>query len=313
MRRRFACLLLASLLGLLGFLAIPAARAQTPTQPEPNSSAAELHLKVARQLTRIASEFDGVMGIAARDLTGSDRFEINADTVFPQASSIKIAILIELFRQAQAGTLRLEERVELKRSLVVGGSGVLQHFGDGTSGLSLHDLTVLMIVLSDNTATNLVIDHVGLDNVNRTLDRLGLLHTRLQRRMLDAQAQRAGRENLSSPREMTQLLALLHQGKVLDAEHTAAALEILKYAKDTPLRRGLPANVALADKPGSLEGVRCDSGIVMLAGRPYAISVMTTFANDSEAAERAITEVSRILFDYFQRVAKSNALGVRVP
>jgi beta-lactamase class A len=279
---------------------------------EPNSPAAELHLKVVRQLTRITSEFDGVMGIAARDLTGTDRFEINADSVFPQASSIKIAILIELFRQAQAGTLKMEERVELKRSQMVGGSGVLQHFGDGTSALSLHDLAVLMIVLSDNTATNLVIDRVGLENVNRTLDRWGLPHTRLQRRMLDVEAQRTGRENVSSPREMAQLLAQLQQGKLLDAEHTAAALEILKFVKDTPLRRGLPPGVPLADKSGSLEGVRCDSGIVMLAGRPYVISVMTTFGDDSEAAERTITQVSRILLDYFQRMAKSNALGVRV-
>jgi beta-lactamase class A len=307
--RRFAVLSC----GLLCLILISAAHAQAPGQMEPNPPAAELHVKVVRQLTRIAGEFDGVMGIAARDLTGSDRFEINADSIFPQASSIKIAILIELLRQAQAGMLKLEERVEWKRVQVVSGSGVLQHFGDGTSILSLHDLAVLMIVLSDNTATNIVIDRVGLDNVNRTLDRLGLLHTRLQRRMLDAEAQRAGRENLSSPREITQLLAVLYQGKALDADHTAAALEILKYAKDTPLRRGLPSSVPLADKPGSLEGVRCDSGIVMLAGRPYAISVMTTFANDSEAAERAITEVSRILFDYFQRMAKSNALGVRVP
>ncbi len=286
--------------------------AQTPAPTEPGPLAAELHAKVARQLSRLAAEFDGVVGIAARDLSGGDRFEVNADSVFPQGSSIKIAVLIELLHQAQTGMLKLEERVEPKRSQAVGGSGVLQHFGDGFSAVSLQDLAVLMIVLSDNTATNILIDRVGMDNVNRTLDRLGLTHTRLQRRMLDTDAQRAGRENLSSPREMTQLLALLYQGKALDAEHTAAALEILRYPKDTPLRRGLPPNVALANKPGSLDGVRCDSGIVMLAGRPYAISVMTTFGRDPEAAENSIAEVSRVVFAYFQRVARSNGLGVRV-
>jgi beta-lactamase class A len=303
---------LAALLFLYTMMAVPSSRAQAPAQNEPAPLASELHSKVARQLARIAADFDGVMGISARDLTSSDRFEFNADTVFPQGSSIKIAILIELLRQAQTGTLRLEERVDIKKNQAAAGSGVLQHFGDGSSALSLRDIAALMIVLSDNTATNILIDRVGLENVNKNLDRLGLSHTRLQRRMLDTEAQRAGRENLSSPREMIQLLSLIHQGKTLDAAHTALALEFLGYPKDTPLRRGLPAGIALANKPGSLEGVRCDSGIVMLAGHPYAISVMTTFGQDSEAAERAIGDVSRALYDYFQRVARSNALGVRV-
>jgi beta-lactamase class A len=298
---------------VLGLPVIPGVPAQAPAPAGPGPLSAELHPKVARQLTRLAGEFNGVMGIAARDLTGSDRFEINADSVFPQASSIKIPILIELYRQAQAGTLNLEQRVELKRSQAVGGSGVLQYFGDATSALSLRDLAVLMIVLSDNSATNLLIDRVGMDNVNRMLDRQGLPHTRLQRRMLDTDAQRASRENVSSPREMVQLLGLLYQGKVLDAAHTAAALEILRYPKNTPLRRGLPAGVALANKPGSIDGVRCDSGIVLLAGRPYAISVMTAYVEDPDAAERAIADVSRELYEYFQRLARSNPLGARVP
>jgi beta-lactamase class A len=289
------------------------AAAQATAQTEAAPLPAELHARVARQLAHVAAEFDGVMGISARDLTSGDRFEVNADTVFPQGSSIKIAILIELLRQAQAGTVKLDERVEFKRSMAAAGSGVLQHFGDASSALSLHDLAVLMIVLSDNSATNMLIGRAGMDNVNHNLERLGLTHTRLQRRMLDIDTERSGRENLSSPREMTQLLALIYQGKTLDAEHTAAALEILRYPKDTPLQRGLPAGVALANKPGSLDGVRCDSGIVMLAGHPYAIAVMTTFGRDADAAERAIAEVSREVFDYFQRIARSNALGVRVP
>jgi beta-lactamase class A len=170
-----------------------------------------------------------------------------------------------------------------------------------------------MIVLSDNTATNILIDRVGMANVNENLKRLGLTQTRLQRRMLDTDAQRASRENLSTPREMATLLEMLHQGKALDGTHTAAALEILKYPKETPLRRGLPENVALANKPGSIPGVHCDSGIVLLTGRPYVISVMTTYAKDSDASGRAISDVSRRVFDYFERLARSNDYGARLP
>src|SRR5207244_3610910 len=128
---------------------------------------------------------------------------VNAAIVFPQASSIKITVLMELLRQAQAGRLKLDDRVAIKQVQMVGGSGVLQFFGDASSAISLRDLAVLMIVLSDNTATNILIDQVRMANVNDTLAHLGLAQTRLQRRMIDTAAQRAGRENLSTPREMT--------------------------------------------------------------------------------------------------------------
>jgi beta-lactamase class A len=274
--------------------------------------AADLRAKLQRDLQQIAASLDGVMGIAVKDLTSGETFFVNADTTFPQASSIKIPILIELYRQAQAGTLKLEERVELKRELMTGGSGVLLRFGDGTSALSLRDLAVLMIVLSDNTATNILIDRVGMANVNAMLDRLELTHMRLQRRMMDAAAQRASRENLSTPQEMIALLELLQAGKILDATHTAAAMEILKYPKTTSLRRGVPGNIEVANKPGGIPGVACDSGIVLLPGRPYAISVMTTYDRDDEAAGAAITEVSRKVFAYFERLARSNATGARI-
>jgi beta-lactamase class A len=301
------CLRFAVLLCLLCFPG--ASRAQ---QPAADSRVAELKAKLQRDLEKIAAEFDGVMGVALKDLTTGETFLVNADGVFPQASSIKIPILLELLRQAQAGRLKLDERIELRRAQMTGGSGVLQRFGDGTSAISLRDLAALMIVLSDNTATNLLIDRVGMDNVNALLRAHGLAQIRLQRRMIDLEAGRASRENLATPREMAALLELLHAGKLVDAEHTALALEILKYPKNTPLRRGVPPSVEVANKPGGIPGVECDSGIVLLAGRPYAIAVMTTYGREGDAAEQAITEVSRLAFGYFERLARANDYGVRV-
>src|SRR2546425_787213 len=134
----------------------------------------DLHSKLARQLEQTAAEFDGVMGLAVKDLTTGESFAVNAAMVFPQASSIKITVLMELLRQAQAGKLKLDDRVAIKQVQMVGGSGVLQFFGDASSAISLRDLAVLMIVLSDNTATNILIDQVGMANVNDTLAHLGL-------------------------------------------------------------------------------------------------------------------------------------------
>lgn len=281
--------------------------------PQTNPLAGDLKLKLAKQLQQMAADFDGVLGIAVKDLGTGETFFANADTVFPQASSIKIPILLEFFRQAQAGTLKLDERVDVKKARMAAGSGVLLRFSDAGSALSLRDLAVLMIVLSDNTATNILIDRVGMQNVNDNLRRLGLTQTRLQRIMLDVESQRASRENLSTPREMVLLLEMLDAGKTLDPKSTQAALEILKYPKNTALRRGLPAGVALASKPGGIGGVGCESGIVYLAGKPYAISVMTTFDKDSDAADTAITDVSRRVYSYFERMARSNSLGARIP
>lgn len=310
MKKTLAVLLLVTATTTLG----SAQTAPVPPTPGKEELQGELHRKLQEELERAAAEFDGVLGVAVKDLGGREAFTVNADMVFPQASSIKIPVLIEMFRQAQTGSLKLEEQVRVTKAMMAAGSGVLQRFGDGTSSLSLRDLAVLMIVLSDNSATNILIDRVGLEKVNGMLTHHGLRQTKLQRRMLDSDAQKEGRENLSTPLEMVWLLGLLNDGKILNAQNTAAVIEILSYPKSTPLSRGLPGRVRLANKPGSLTGVACDSGIVLLEGRPYAISVMTTFGpvEDSDAGGRAITRISERVFDYFSRVASSNPLGVRV-
>ena len=301
-------MLLLVLCSILCIGATPAA-----AQPSPDPRAAELRVKLARQLQQIAADFDGAMGIAVKDLTTGETFYANADMVFPQASSIKIPVLIELMRQDQGGMLKLEERVDITKARMAAGSGVLQRFSDGGSSLSLRDLAVLMIVLSDNSATNILIDRVAMENVNSMLRRAGLTQTKLQRIMLDTEAQRASRENLSTPREMTALLEMLDAGKLLDPKHSQAALEILKYSKDTALRAGVPSGVPVANKPGGLAGVSCDSGIVYLPNRPYVISVMTTYNRSADAARNSITDISRRVFDYFERLARSNSLGARLP
>jgi beta-lactamase class A len=288
-------------------------RAQTPAPPAPG--AAELRTKLGRELNQMVAQFDGVMAVAFKDLESNDLLAINADMVLPQASGIKLAVLVEVLRQDQAGKLRLGERVEIRKAQFAGGSGVLQDFGDGTSAVSLRDLAALMIVVSDNTATNLLIDRVGQLQVNTTMQSLGFERTRLMRKMIQPEEERRGVENVSTAREMASLVEQLYRGKLLDETHTALAMELLKNEKyePTPMGRGLPSKVPLASKTGSLPGVRCETGVVLLEGRPYVLSVMTTYAADDAAAERAITEVSRRVYGYEERLARSNPHGVRLP
>lgn len=293
---------------LLILFAAQIASAQQQKSPVP--LAEDFGAKLASTLNHMSADYDGVMGIFVKDLTSGQTFSVNPDTIFPQASSIKIPLLIELMHQAQSNKIDLNTRVDIHRDALVGGSGVLQFFSDGGSSISIHDLAILMILLSDNSATNLLIDRVGMNNVNSMLDGLGLHNTRLARKMIDIAAEQADRENHSTPREMAALVEQLYSGKLLDAEHTKATLEILEYPKESPLHAGLPENITVAEKPGSLNGAQCDSGIVLLEGRPYIISVMTTYNRADGNA--AITGVSRVVFDYFDRLAHANSYGVHV-
>ena len=271
---------------------------------EPASAQAKLG-ELRSRLEPVVAGLKATTGIAVEDLSSGEKFSIQGSEKFVQASSIKIAILISLLKDDQSGKLRLGDSVSIHKSDFVGGSGVMQYFTGQGESLTMRDLAVLMIVLSDNAATNYVIDRETIEHVNATMDAAGFPATRLNRRMMDAAAQREGRENISTPEEMCRVLEELYHGKLLDAAHTKMAMEILGYAKDTPLGRGLPASQIHADKPGVLSGVRTDSGIVPLAGRPYVLSVMINKAADETAAEKAIEEISRIAYEYFKAQTKS--------
>jgi beta-lactamase class A len=273
----------------------------------------ELRLKLERQLESIASNLDGVMGYSIVDLTTSERIEHLGHEVFPLASTIKLALIYELFKQADGGQIDLDERRTLDRRQAVGGTGILVELT--TPSLSLRDYATLMIVLSDNTATNVLIDAVGMENVTNRMAAAGMPTLKLRRKMIDLAAARRGDENVGTPADVSKLLGMLYRGDGLTKRSAEALVAILKKPKATALRRGIPETVAVANKFGTLDGVETDAGIVYLEGRPYVIAVATTFLNDNAAGEAAITAASRAVFEYFSRLAKSSEYGraIRLP
>lgn len=277
----------------------------------PDHNRAVLRGKLTTEVETIARRLDGVMGVAIKDLTTGEEISIDDQLVFPTGSSIKIPVLIELQKQASAGKYKLTDQRWVERSTKVGGSGVVVNFGDHTSQLSLNDLAVLMIVLSDNTATNMLIDQVGMANVNRTMDELGLRQIRLKRKMIDPAASARGDENTATPREAMILMEKLYRGEAAGRQVSDDALKILKLRKSSPIPRLLPAGIEIANKPGGIEGATCDWAVVFVPNRPYAIAVMTNF--NGEGADEAIAKVSKLAFDYFARLARSTAYGARVP
>jgi beta-lactamase class A len=276
-------------------------------QPPSPDLQRELRQVLDRRLASVVESLDGVIGYAALDLTSGEEIGRLERQAFPTASTIKLAILYELFRQADEGRVALDTPSPLDRSHVVGGTGILHALG--TPGLTLRDHAVLMMSISDNTATNVLIERVGLPAIASRMQALGASGIRLRRRMMDGAAARRGDENVATPREIVRLLHVLHTGEGLKPESGAGVLKILEVGAGGYIRRGVPAEAAVLNKPGELEGVRVDGAIVRAAHRPYALAVMTTYLRDEPEGERAIAETSRAFYEYFSRLGFGSEFG----
>ena len=265
--------------------------------------------KLESQIQEIDQHLDGVMGIAIEDLTTGDHFFLQENEVFAQASSIKITVLANLYLQAQQGKLKLTDLYTVQSVDLVPDSDIMNGMTPGVTRVTLRDLATMMVAVSDNSATNVLIDKVGMQNVNAMLDSLGLSHTRLRRKMMDLQAAKEGRENISTPREMMQLLDAIYHGKVLNKESTADFFKMLSTGKASFIPRDLPPDVKVANKPGELEAVRNDSGIVFVEGRPYVICVMTGYLRNERDGEEAISKVSLATWRMFDRLSRATEYG----
>ena len=275
---------------------------------------AELHAKLDTDLNRAAEQLHGVMGYAIKDLTTGESFNRNARVVFPTASSIKLAVLLELMRQDQEGKISLDEKHTVRHSELPAGDvdPILHMLGDGTATMALRDLATFMVVLSDNGATNILMDRVGMASVNAGTARLGLAETHLRRHMIDIEAARHGNENVSTPGELSALLEKVHSGKVLDAAHTKAYFDLIGLPKDSMFNKALPSTVRIEDKPGELDAVRCDAGIIEIPGHPLVMTVMTTYLKDNDEGERAVKEVARMVYAYFDLLNHTSSYGRRI-
>lgn len=315
------------LLGLLAVVAVgPWARAESQKpQAAPAPLAQLLGAKLRDAVAQIDRGVDGVLGVAIVDLTTGERILWNADHVFPTASAIKAPILLELLRQSQqagagppgAGAgARLDEAYVPRPEDVIDGSAILAGLRFGVTRLTNQDLAAFMIAVSDNSATNVLIDRVGMAAVNTTLSKLGLRETRLRRKMLDAEAVKRGNENTATPRELALFYERLYAGEILDKAHRELfwnTLSLPQKAGTGILTDEIPEDVHVAHKPGSLDGARIDAGVVFVPGRPFVFSAFISYARDGRAAERIIAELARRAYEHFARLADSSPYGRRLP
>jgi beta-lactamase class A len=292
----------------LAISVVSAAAQCCPEKPQAIKRQALWH-KLQEELRGVERNLDGVMGLAVKDLTSGEEFFINADEIMPQASSIKIAVLANLYLQAQQGKLKLADEYVVRKEDMVSGSDIMLGLTPGVTRLTLRDLATMMVAVSDNSATNVLVDRVGLENVNAMLEGLGLHATRLRRKMMDLKAASEGRENVSTPREMMTLLETIYRGKLLNPEMTADFLKMLSTHKESSMLQGLPDDAVAANKPGELEAVRNDSGIVLVKNRPYVLCVMTAYLKDEKDGSAAIRKIAASTYSYFDRVSRASEYG----
>jgi beta-lactamase class A len=279
------------------------------TSPPPTEKQTVLWMKLEKSILDIDRGLDGVMGVAIVDLTDGHKYLLHANDVYPQASSIKICVLAELYRQAQQGKLKLTDLYTVNAVDLVQDSDIMGGLTPGVTQVTLRDLATMMVAVSDNSATNVLIDRVGMDNVNAFLKAQGLRDTRLRRKMMDLKAAAEGRENVSTPNEMLNLLQALYRGEILNREMTADFFKVLSTHKDSWIPRNLPDDLKIADKPGALEGVRNDSGVIFVDKRPFVLCVMTTYLHRERDGEEAISNIALVAWRMFDRLARASEYG----
>ena len=268
-----------------------------------------LKQKTEKDLQMIVASSPSITGMMAVDLISGESISINENLIFTQASAIKIPILMEVYKQAYEKKFALSDIRPVLPSNTVAGSGILNAMVDPVN-LSIRNLCVLMIGLSDNSATNTLIELVGMKNVNNTMISLGFSNTKLQRKMIDQPASLRNEENLSTPAEAVGIMKLLYDGKFIDRTTSEEILSILKKnpIENSKIANGIPGNVKLAFKPGGMGGVSTEWAIVYLSNRPYAITIMENYKIASTPSG-FISTLSKRIFDYFSMM-KATKYGV---
>ncbi len=264
--------------------------------------------------TRIAplvKAHKGKVAVAVKNLKTGESFYLNADNAMPTASLIKLPVMVETYWQASEGKVKLDTTITLKKDDKVPGSGILtSHFSDGAT-FPLKDAVRLMIVFSDNTATNLVLDQIGIPSTNPRMEKLGLKETKINAKVFKPETridqERGKKYGLGSTtaKDMVQLLELIDAGKVVSPEACKEMLGHLKACDDKEkMTRLLPTGTVVAHKTGSVNASKTDAGIIYTKTGPVALCVLTDENEDQRwvmenAAQVLIAKIAKEALDHF--------------
>jgi beta-lactamase class A len=265
------------------------------------------------RIAPLAAAHKGQAAVAVKHLLTGESYYFNADAVMPTASLIKVAVMMETYYQADEGKLKLTDRVTLREEDKVPGSGLLsKHFSEGAT-FSVRDAVHLMMSVSDNTATNLILDKVGIANVNKRMEAWGLKETRINAKVFrgsttSVDPERTRRYGLGSTtaREMARLMEELQGGDRFRPALKQAQIGHLRQNEDADkFARLLPPGTAVAHKDGAVNDSRTDAGVIQTPTGPVVVVVLTTQNEDrrwtsDNAGNLLCARVALAVYEHFR-------------
>lgn len=238
----------------------------------------------------------GNIAVSFYDLKEKSGFSIDGEKRMLSASTIKLVIVAELMRRVHIGETSLENRITVTAQMKTGGDGILKELEPGHS-FTLKELLTLMVIISDNEATNILIDFLGMESINQMAQTMHLKQAHLGRKMMDSKAEEAGHDNYICAEDIRDVLKSIYEGTCIDKESSKMMLDILKRQQQSGrLQLYLPESVVIAHKCGDLDCVENDGGIFLLPKHPYILVVLTNEMPTNKDGREAIGKISWIVF-----------------
>ena len=256
----------------------------------------EKYTEWKKKIEKIISQVEGNVCINFYDLNKNNGFSVNGDKKVLSASMIKLLILAELMKKIFENKFSLSDTVMMANFMKIGGDGVLKELNTGHH-FTLKELATLMIIVSDNQATNILIDFLGMENINQLGKELDLKETFLGRKMMDAEARKKGYDNYTCADDISLLLTLIYQEKLINKEASQLMLDILlRQQQGERLQRYLPSDIKIAHKCGDLDNLENDGGIIWLGDRAYILVVLTNGMPNLQC-KQTIGKISKFVYD----------------
>ena len=267
-------------------------------KPEENKKEYSIVMNtISDNVREVFSNVKGNYSIAFKDINEKDLLSINSSKV-PAASTIKIYVMIEAYNQINQEKLSLNDKITLNDTMKVEGSGTLKNELAG-SEYTIEDLIKLMMVQSDNTAANILIDKLGMDNVNKTIKSLGCVDTELNRKMMDMDALNNGIDNYTSVNDLSLTLNKLYNSECVNSNYDNIMLDIMKgHQLKSKIPNKLPEGTIVAHKSGEMNGIENDAAIVYTDKGDYILCILTDSGTSNEQTI-AISDISREIYDKF--------------
>lgn len=250
------------------------------------------------ELTEIIKQHKEDIGILVKDLSNNEiLFNYNEEKIYPSASIIKVPIMIEALSKADTLEIPLLEQVKIEDSNKVAFSVITEQ---NIQKCTFLELITWMIINSDNSATNVLIDILGIDNINERIKSLRMINTTLQRKMMDFKAIEEGKNNFTSLEDMLKVMEGLYKGEIINREVSKRAIDIMKNQRDNSmLKRYIMENITLANKTGELDNLNNDVGIFYTKKADYFIGIFVNKARDNQQGSEIIGKLSKKVYNHF--------------